>query len=438
MRISVFGLGYVGVVSVACLARDGHEVIGVDIDHNKLELLRNGKSPVMEEGIVELIEQVSASGRLQVSDDAASAVAQTEVSIICVGTPSAYNGSQDQSAIRRTCQSLGTAMAGKEDQHLFVFRSTVLPGTVEGTLIPLLEKHSGKCEGTDFSVCFQPEFLREGTSIKDYDNPPYTIVGCRGSRPADTLRDLFGHLPNEFVVTSIRVAETVKYFCNIFHALKITFANEVGRICQSVGVSSHDVMALLCKDHQLNISPAYLRPGFAFGGSCLPKDLRAMLHLARHQDVDVPMLDGILKSNAVHIQHALRYVLASGKRKVGMIGLSFKSGTDDLRESPLVALAEQLIGKGMDLQICDPAVHLSGLMGANKRFIEETIPHIGSLLVTDHLRMIQDCDVIIVGQNNPEIIQDIIPRLSANQLVLDFINVTDRDSLKAKYMGVCW
>lgn len=438
MRISVFGLGYVGVVSVACLARDGHEVIGVDIDQNKLTLLRNGKSPILEEGIVELTAQVSVGGHLQVTDDALSAVAQTDVSMICVGTPSAQNGSQDQSAIRRTCQSLGAALAHKEGRHLFVFRSTVLPGTVEGTLIPLLEEHSGKREGTDFSVCFQPEFLREGSSIKDYDHPPFTIVGCRHSQPAETLRTIFGHLPNEFVVSSIRVAETVKYFCNIFHALKITFANEVGRICQSAGVDSHEVMALLCKDQQLNISPAYLRPGFAFGGSCLPKDLRAVLHLAKHQDVDVPMLNGILQSNSVHIQHALRFVLATAKRKVGMIGLSFKSGTDDLRESPLVVLAEQLIGKGMDLKICDPAVHLSGLMGANKRFIEDTIPHIGSLLIPDHRRLAQECDVIIIGQNNREIIRDIVPCLSPHQLVLDFVNIDGRESLKSKYIGVCW
>jgi len=438
MRISVFGLGYVGVVSAACLARDGHEVIGVDIDPNKLALLRSRQSPILEEGITELVADVFATRCLRVTDDALLAIAQTDVSIICVGTPSAHNGSQDLSAIRRTCQSLGAAVAGKQGHHLFVFRSTVLPGTVEDTLIPTLEKCSGKREGTDFAVCFQPEFLREGSSIKDYDNPPLTVVGCRESGPAETLRQIFGHLPAEFVVTSIRAAETLKYFCNVFHALKITFANEVGRICQSLGVDSHEVMALLCKDHRLNISPAYLRPGFAFGGSCLPKDLRAIVHLAKHQDVEIPMLDGILRSNAVHIQHALRYILASGKRKVGMIGLSFKSGTDDLRESPLVALAEQLIGKGIDLRIWDPAVHLSGLLGANKRFIEETIPHIASLLMTDHSRMIEDCDVIIVGQDNPEIVRDMLPRLAADQLVVDFVHINDRDSLKAEYIGVCW
>ncbi len=438
MRISVFGMGYVGVISATCFARDGHDVVGVDVDPLKIALLRNGKSPIIEEGVPELVHEVVASGRLKFTDDAAYAVAATELSFVCVGTPSQVNGNQDQSAIRRTCCSLGAAVATKPDHHQFVVRSTVLPGTMNNTVIPLLEELSGKREGLDFSVCFQPEFLREGSSIRDFDNPPYTIVGCQGARSVDTLRSLFGTLPCEFYVTSIPVAESLKYFCNIFHALKIAFANEVGRICQMIGVSPHEVMDLLCRDRQLNISPAYLKPGFAFGGSCLPKDLRAILYFARHNDVDVPLLDGILKSNNVHIQHALRIVLESGKRKIGMIGLSFKSGTDDLRESPLVALAEQLVGKGLDLQIYDAEVHLSHLMGANKRFITEKLPHLGSLLVTDHAKLIRDCEVLIIGQHSPAANDAMRSTMRSDQVVLDFVRIDHKDCFPARYIGVCW
>ncbi len=324
MRISIFGLGYVGAVSLACLARDGHDVIGVDIDQDKLNLLAAGQSPIIEEGIVELMQDVASSGRFRVCMSAEEAVLQTDVSLVCVGTPSAPNGSQDQTAIIRLTEQLGRALALKTSPHLIVYRSTILPGTVEDTLIPVLEQFAGKALGDGYEVCFQPEFLREGSSIKDYDNPPYTIVGCRSEQASKPLKDLFGHLPCEFVTTSIRVAETVKYFCNIFHALKITFANEVGRICQSLAVDSFEVMELLTKDRHLNISPAYLKPGFAYGGSCLPKDLRAIMHLAKQNDVDVPMLASIRQSNQLHIEHALNMILASGKRRIGFLGLSFK------------------------------------------------------------------------------------------------------------------
>jgi GDP-mannose 6-dehydrogenase len=361
MKISIFGVGYVGAVSLACLARDGHTVIGVDIDNAKLAMIRGGKTPVVEEGMVELMAQVGSSGRVSVTESALEAILGSDLSLICVGTPSAANGSQDLTATIGVTRELGRALRAKQTPHVFVFRSTVIPGTVENVLRPILEAESGKRDGEGFHVCFQPEFLREGTSIRDYDKPPFTIVGAQHDAPVARLRELFGHLPCEFHASSIRSAEMVKYCCNNFHAIKITFANETARLCEALGVDPFQVMDLVCKDRQLNISPAYLKPGFAFGGSCLPKDLRATLHLAKSRDVELPMHASVLGSNRLHIEHAITKVLATGKRRVGMIGLSFKSGTDDLRESPLVLMAEHFIGKGLSLLVYDE-VHLSQLL----------------------------------------------------------------------------
>jgi len=438
MRISIFGLGYVGAVSLACLARDGHSVIGVDIDKAKLELIRDGKTPVVEEGMVDLMARVAASGRVTVTTDVIQAVLGSELSLICVGTPSAPNGSQDQSAIVKLAHDLGRAMRGKADGHVFVFRSTLVPGTVEDVLRPLVERESGKREGEDFHVCFQPEFLREGTSIRDYDRPPFTVIGANSEAPVTRLRELFGHLPCEFLATSIRAAEVVKYCCNNFHALKITFANEIARLCEGLGVDAFEVMDLVCKDRQLNISPAYLKPGFAFGGSCLPKDLRATLYLAKTRDVELPMLGNVLASNRVHVEHAIAKVLSSGRRRVGMIGLSFKTGTDDLRESPLVQIAEQFIGKGLSLLVYDPEVHLSRLLGANRRFIEQHVPHIGSLMREDIEGVISSSDILVVGLSGPQIFEALARHVRDDQIVLDLVNIPRRETLRGKVMGLCW
>lgn len=438
MKISIFGLGYVGAVSLACLARDGHRVIGVDIDQAKLELIRAGKTPVVEEGMVELMSRVASGGRVSVTDDVLQAVLGSELSLICVGTPSAANGSQDLTATRNVARQLGRALREKREPHVFVFRSTLVPGTVEDVLRPILEEESGKREGEGFHVCFQPEFLREGTSIRDYDKPPFTIVGARNDAPVQRLRELFGHLPCEFHVASIRAAEMVKYSCNNFHAIKITFANETARLCEALGVDPFQVMDLVCKDRSLNISPAYLKPGFAFGGSCLPKDLRATMYLAKTRDVELPMHAGVLASNRMHIDHAIAKVLASGKRRVGMVGLSFKTGTDDLRESPLVLLAEQLIGKGLSLLVYDPEVHLSQLLGANRRYIEQHLPHIGSLLRPDIQAVIEDSDVLVVGLNGPEVSAALKRHARKAQLVLDLVNLAGRDELPARVEGLCW
>jgi GDP-mannose 6-dehydrogenase len=438
MDISIFGLGYVGAVSLACLARDGHRVVGVDVDQAKLDLIVAGKTPVVEEGMVELMASVVGSGRVTVTRDAGDAVMGSEVSLICVGTPSAPNGSQDQTAITRIAHDLGAAMRDKRAPHVFVFRSTLVPGTVEETLRPIIEAESGKKDGIDFHVCYQPEFLREGSSIKDYGKPPFTIVGANGEGAVEKLRKLFGHLPCEFHATSIRAAETVKYCCNNFHALKITFANETARLCEALVVDPFEVMDLVCKDHQLNISPAYLKPGFAFGGSCLPKDLRATVHMAKVRDVELPMLGAVLPSNRAHIEHAIAKVMASGKRRIGMLGLSFKSGTDDLRESPLVVLAEHFIGKGLSLLVYDPDVQLSNLLGANRRFIEHHVPHIASLIRGSIEAVIAESDVLVVGIANPDVADGLTLYGRADQIVLDLAGLPARDGLPGKYQGLCW
>lgn len=438
MRISIFGLGYVGAVSLACLARDGHSVIGVDIDKAKLELISSGKTPVVEEGMVDLMANVAASGRVSVTTDVIQAVKDSDLSLICVGTPSAANGSQDQTAILNLSRDLGRAMRDKANGHVFVFRSTLVPGTVEDVLRPIIEQESGKKDGTGFHVCFQPEFLREGTSIRDYDKPPFTIVGANSEVPVARLRELFGHLPCKIHATSIRAAEMVKYCCNNFHALKITFANETARLCEALQVDPFEVMGLVCQDRQLNISPAYLKPGFAYGGSCLPKDLRATLHMSKMRDVDLPMHAGIVQSNRVHIDHAINKVLSSGKRRIGMIGLSFKTGTDDLRESPLVLLAEHFIGKGLELQVYDPEVHLSRLLGANRRFIEQHIPHIDSLIHGDIEAVIGKSDALVVGLSDAATFEALKRLVREDQLVLDLVNISQREALRGQVLGLCW
>ena len=438
MKISIFGLGYVGAVSLACLSRDGHQVIGVDIDQSKLDLIGAGKTPVVEEGMVDLMAQMAASGRVSVTTDAQRAVLDSDISLVCVGTPSAPNGSQDQGAVLRLAREMGRALARKASPHVVVFRSTLVPGTVEDVLRPIIEAESGLKDGVDFHLCFQPEFLREGSSIRDYDKPPFTVVGANHPYPATQLRELFGHLPCKLLETSLRSAEMMKYCCNNFHALKITFANETARLCGALGVDAFEVMDLVCQDTQLNISRAYLRPGFAFGGSCLPKDLRATSYLGKINDVELPMLSSILASNQVHLDLARRKVLESGKRRVGFIGLSFKTGTDDLRESPLVTLAEQLIGKGLQLSIYDPEVQLSQLLGANRRYIDQHLPHVGQLLEADIDKVIASSEVLVVGLATSEVLQALARGCRPDQLVVDLVKLPEFGAGGAQVTGLCW
>jgi len=438
MNISIFGMGYVGAVSMACLARDGHRVIGVDIDPYKLDLIRSGKSPIVEERIQELMADVVASGKITVTHDVTAAVHDSDISFVCVGTPSASNGSQDQRAVLKIARQFAEALKHKHGRHVFVFRSTVVPGTVEDLLVPLIEQDSGKRCNVEFDVCFQPEFLREGTSIQDYDKPPFTIVGTDSDYARKKLHELFGHLPCEFQVTSIRSAEMIKYCCNNFHTVKITFANEVARLCAALKVDPFEVMALVCQDKHLNISAAYLKPGYAFGGSCLPKDLRATLYMAKQYDLNLPMLASLLPSNQAHIDHAFEKVMSTGQRKVAMIGLAFKSGTDDLRESPLVSLAERLLGKGMDLVIYDGEVSLSRLLGANKRYIDEHIPHLGELLRPSLPKVVTHGDILILGSSDPLVHAELKTLLQPHHRLIDLALMEDVTGLPCVYEGLCW
>lgn len=438
MKLSIFGLGYVGAVSLACLARDGHDLIGVDIDASKLDLIRQGRTPIIETGMAELMQAAVRSGRVEVTGDATRAVHGAEMSFVCVGTPAQPNGSQNLRALEHVCQEIGVALGTKAGHHVVVVRSTVLPGTVQGLVTPTLEAHSGKRAGRDFDVCFQPEFLREGSSIRDYDHPPLTVVGTDSARASEALRGVFGHLPCEFRVCPVATAEMLKYACNAFHAVKITFANEMGRICQALDVDSHEVMDLVCRDRQLNISPAYLRPGFAYGGSCLPKDLAALRHLAGRRDVAVPMLGTLAYSNTVHIEHALETILGTGRRSIGMLGLSHKAGTDDLRESPLVLMAERLIGKGLAVAIHDPDVNVARLVGTNRRYIESTIPHLAALMSDDPQQVIDRSDLVVVGLRTPPVLAALRERCRPDHVLVDLVGLPDREALKGTYRGVCW
>jgi GDP-mannose 6-dehydrogenase len=438
MKICIVGLGYVGAVSSVCLAKDGHSVLGVDLDETKVELLRKGQPPIIEEGLQEVTTEAVTSGRLETTTRLDERVAHCDLIFVCVGTPSAPNGSQSLVAVERVSEQLGAVLKDATNFPVVVLRSTVPPGTTDELVRPVLERASGRAVDIDIGLMFQPEFLREGSSVKDFYQPPFTIVGSNSDRAVQVARRLFESLPGEFIVTSTRAAEMVKLACNAFHALKVTFANEVGRLGQSLGVDAREVMDLVCRDRSLNISPAYLRPGFAFGGSCLPKDLRAMLYLAKHGDVDLPMMQGVVASNSLHIEHAATLVKSHGKRKVGLIGLSFKPGTDDLRESPLVALAEQLIGKGYDLRIYDPAVSLARLIGANKRYIEQTIPHLGNLL-TERLEDVEaHGEVVVVGFRAPEVERAVKRCGEQGKPIVDLVGIDRTVGRSRAYGGICW
>jgi GDP-mannose 6-dehydrogenase len=438
MKISVFGLGYVGTVSLACLARDGHELIGVDIDQSKIDQINAGKTTVVEEGMVELMEKVVRDGQVRATSDVDSAVLESDVSFICVGTPSSSNGSQDQTALTVISKQIGNAISRKKLFHTVIFRSTVVPGTTESLLLSTIERNSGKKAGQGFAIAFQPEFLREGTSIRDYDSPPMTIVGTESSEAEAILRQIYGHLPCDFIRTSVKTAEMVKYCCNNFHALKITFANETARVCDALDVNPFEVMDLVCRDTQLNISRAYLRPGFSFGGSCLPKDLRATSYLAKTMDVSIPMLDAVLASNSEHLDLAYKKIAESECRRIGLIGLSFKTGTDDLRESPSVELAERLIGKGFEVKIYDPEVTLSRLLGANRNFITKHIPHLDRLLIGSLDELISESELLIVGLKDAKIFEALYRDTKNNHTILDLVGMPNSQTVKGKYLGLCW
>ncbi|HJQ22774.1 MAG TPA: UDP-glucose/GDP-mannose dehydrogenase family protein [Blastocatellia bacterium] len=437
MKLSVFGLGYVGCVSAACFARAGHEVVGVDVNQTKVDIINGGRSPIVEPGIEELIREAVTAGRLRATTDATEAVAASAVSLVCIGTPSHANGSLNLTHIKRACQQIGEALAAQTRFHIVVIRSTMLPGTIEQTVIPTLEVYSGKRAGRDFGVAINPEFLREGTSLTDFNNPPFTLIGADDDDTAGLLARLYAGIDAPLLTVRVKEAEMVKYACNTFHALKVTFANEIGNVCKALGVDSHKVMEVFCRDTKLNLSPYYLKPGFAFGGSCLPKDLRAITYKAKELDVDVPMLSAILASNRRQVERVVEAVLETGRKRVGVLGLSFKSGTDDLRESPMVALIETLIGKGLKLAIYDRDVELARLFGANKEYIEREIPHISSLMCADLNQVIEHAEVVIVGKKEDEF-RALAERMSDGRMVIDLVRLFDVQDNRRNYQGICW
>ena len=436
--VSVFGLGYVGCVSSACFAREGHTVIGVDVNPTKVALVNSGRSTIVEEGIAELVANVVTSGRLRATTSVREAVHATEISLVCVGTPSASNGALDLSYVERVCFEIGEALRDKGGFHTIVIRSTVLPGTVHGVATPALERGSGKKAGVDFGVCSNPEFLREGTSIKDFFDPPFTLIGADSGQASDAVKGLYAGLEAPVHVVAVRVAEMVKYACNCYHGLKVGFANEIGNICKALEVDSHEVMRIFCEDRKLNISAAYLKPGFAFGGSCLPKDLRAVTHKARELDIETPILRATLESNRRQIERAFTMIQKTGARRIGMLGMSFKPGTDDLRESPLVSLIELMVGKGMELAIYDRDVSEAQLIGANKDYIEGEIPHIWSLMRGSASEVIEYGDVVVVGNATGEI-RALGEGSFAGKAVVDLARVFSRKPAAAvAYDGICW
>jgi len=442
MKIAVFGLGYVGVVSAACLARDGHTVVGVDPNTVKVDFLRQGKSPIVEPGLEELIAAAVTAGRLVAGSDPAAAVAQCDVLIVCVGTPGQANGSLDLSYVRRVVQQIGEQLARAATYKVVVIRSTLLPGSMQSVVLPILQESSQRRAGQDFGVCINPEFLREGSAIHDYDHPPKTVIGASDDRAAGIVRELYAALGAPLLLTNLPTAEMVKYVDNSWHALKVTFANEVGRLCKAMGIDARLAMRLFCMDTKLNISNAYLRPGFAFGGSCLPKDVRALTYQGRLLDVDTPVLGSILASNQLHIAHALAMIRATGRRRVGLLGLSFKEGTDDLRESPVVTLAEQLIGKGYELVVYDRNVRLASLLGANREYILNHIPHIGRLMVDRLEELIGHADVVVIASADREFLP-LLEGLPPGKSVIDLVGAWNTAEGKGTahmeaYDGIAW
>lgn len=438
MRISVFGLGYVGCVTATCLASNGHSVIGVDVNPQKVRLIESGQSPISEPGLDELLGEVVKSGRLRATLDADMAVQATDVSLICVGTPSNHNGCVNLQFIERVCSEIGKSLGSKQGYHVVVVRSTVLPGTVLNSLIPILEHHSCRLAGSDFGVCMNPEFLREGSAIKDYYHPGYTVIGQLDPPSGDVIECMYKDVGAPIFRASIPVAEMTKYVSNTFHALKITFANEIGTLCKAEGVDGQQVMEIFCQDQRLNISPAYLKPGFAFGGSCLPKDVRALVHWAKERDVNAPVLSAILPSNKYQLERAVELVESTLCNRIGVLGLSFKPATDDVRESPTISLIETLVGRGYQVSVYDEIVDPEKLIGVNRAFLERQLPHVASLMRHSLEEVVQEVEVVIIANASPGFHR--VPQLlSDDQILIDLVGIgKDHKDMRGTYEGICW
>ena len=431
MKISIFGLGYVGAVTAGCFAADGHQVLGVDPVPEKVELMNRGQSPIVEAEIGEIVAETARNGRLRATQDPTAAVADTDLSFVCVGTPSQSNGNLDLRYIRRICEQIGTALRTKSDRHTVVIRSTILPGTMRNVVIPTLQEFSRKRAGEDFGICNNPEFLREGSAVRDFRSPPKTVIGELDRASGDLLASLYTKLDAPLIRTDLNTAEMVKYVDNCWHALKIGFANEIGNLCDSIDVDAEAVMNIFCQDKKLNISPAYLKPGFAFGGSCLPKDLRALSYQAKMRDLELPILSAVLPSNEMQVARGAKLVVDSGNSRVGVLGFSFKAGTDDLRESPVIEVIERLIGKGYDLRIYDRNVSMAALVGANRDFILNRIPHISRLMVSSIDAVLAHAKTIVIGNNDPEFSQ-IQTKLREDQVLVDLVRITRQGSTNDK------
>jgi len=436
-KISVFGLGYVGVVSACCLANEGHSVLGVEPNEAKVDLINSGRSPIVEEGTDELIRNAVSVGRLKAVTDPEEAIDQTEVSLVCVGTPSLSNGGLDLRHIRKVSEEIGNNLQQKTSFHVIVYRSTMLPGSMREVVIPVLEECSGKAAGIDFGVCINPEFLREGTAVYDYYHPPKIVIGESDQRSGDIVAGLYAGFDAPVIRVDIETASMVKYADNTWHAVKICFANEIGNFCKSLGIDGHRVMDIFCQDVKLNLSRYYLRPGFAFGGSCLPKDVRALMHKARSLDLELPLINAIMVSNQEQIKRGFEMVASVANKRVGVLGFSFKPGTDDLRESPIVELIEMLLGKGYELRIYDQNVNLATLMGANRDYILNHIPHIARLMTQDIDDVLGFAQTIVIGNESGEIRQA-VKKAHKDQVIIDLVRITDRMPKKGHYNGICW
>jgi GDP-mannose 6-dehydrogenase len=437
MRISVFGLGYVGTVSAGCLSAAGHTVVGVDVNPQKVDCVNSGRAPIVEPEIDALIEEGVRKGRLRATTVPEDAILSSELSLVCVGTPSLGNGNLDSSHVEGACAEIGIALKRKATSHLVIIRSTLLPGTTDEILIPRIEAAAGRRHGPDLGVCYHPEFLREGTSVKDFYNPPKIVIGEDGAVNGQRVVDMYVSPDAPVVRTSIRVAEMVKYVDNAFHALKVSFANEIGNICKQTGVDSHEVMSIFCLDRKLNLSAAYLKPGFAFGGSCLPKDLRALTYQAKRCDVETPLLRAILSSNEHQIRLGIDRIVSFQKKRIGFVGMSFKSGSDDLRESPLVAIIETLLGKGYAVRVYDPHVSMNRLIGANRRYVDERLPHLSSVLVDSLDELVAESEMIVLGHAS-EYGRSAMRAARSGQVVLDLVGVGRDVRTCAQYVGLAW
>lgn len=437
MKVSVIGLGYVGTVVAGCLARDGHDVIGVDVEQHKVDLINHGESPIVEPNVGALLAEQVASARLSATTDITAAIQLTDIALVCVGTPSLANGGISLEFLSRVCEQIGRALREHDGSPLIVVRSTVLPGTTRETVIPTLERESGRHAGAGFSVCVNPEFLREGSAVEDFYDPPKTVIGAADRAGGDRLASLYADISAPLVRTDLETAEMIKYADNAWHALKIGFANEIGNLCKAVSIDAHELMNIFCLDRKLNVSPRYLKPGFAFGGYCLPKDLRALVNKAGKLEVAIPILSSILPSNERQIERGVRAVIDAGNRRVGILGISFKAGTDDMRESPVVELAERLIGKGFDLRVYDENVNLARTSGTNRAFILNRVPHISRLMVGSMNEVIDHADTIVVGNAAPEFAA--LPQLITDeQTIIDLVRITDSPTVAGIYEGLCW